>query len=491
MPKFLRSLETKAVQGDTDAPIRWAGSAARVTQAGMAPWLGWSTDRAITDGYQREPAVFRGIHALAVAIASLPVVLRENDPWHGKIIDTTEDPLLQMLNRHANPLEFGFAFRYRLVTQLMLVERGVAVERLKSKSGKLLGLHLLPPDITVPIPPTLKQLAENPDQLIDHWEVRVPGFPTQSIPTEDVCWIRWPHPTDVYAGVTPIRPLALSIDTSYAARLYNRRFLAKDGRPGGIVTIAGGITREEKIELQRRLSGIDNVGETTVLGADDVNYVDLAARPRDMAYKDLRPAMKEEIYEGIGTPESVAGNASGRTFANADAEKENWYVNEVMPTGGLVAQALSIWTSGGDIDEVLGYDTSQVAVLQRFDRERGQYHLQEGLSGAITRSEYRILTGREPLTKEQMDDLFIPNPDAPPAPAPGAAGGGAAGDPGSNAPTPPKPGMVPRVPGGAQLGGTGLKEAEWTDEASPSELGAPTRPRGFTRRRVSGLPRSF
>lgn len=489
--KFLRSLESKATQGDPEAPIRFAGSAARVLQTGQAPWLGWSTQRAITDGYQREPAVFRGIHALAVAVSSLPVVLRQDDPWHGKIIDTTEDPMLELLNRKANGMEFGSAFRYRTVTQLMLSERGVAVERIKSKGGKLLALHLLPPDITVPIPPTIEQMAEDPDQLVHHWEVRVPGFPTQIVPADDVCWIRWPHPTDVYTGVTPIRPLALSIDTSYAARLYNRRFLAKDGRPGGIVTVKGGITRDEKQELQRRLSGVDNVGETSVLGADDVNYVDLASRPRDMAYKDLRPAMKEEIYSGVGTPESVAGNASGRTFANADAEKENWYVNEVMPTAGLMFQALSIWTSGEQINEVLGADTSKIPVLQRFARELGQYHLQEGLSGAITRTEYRELTGREALTKEQMDDLFIPNPDAPqPAGGPPGAGGGMA-------PTPPKPGMVPRVPGGASLGGTGtgmkadMETDEWTDEGSLSGSAAPTRPHGFTRRRVSGLPRSF
>lgn len=413
--KFLSTLETKAVQGDPTGPPRWLGSAQRTSTPGQAPWLGWSTLRATTDAYEREPYVFRSIHALAVAISRLPVVLRKDDPWNGEILDTTEDPLLQVLNRRANGMEFGTAFKYRLVTQLMLSKRGIFVERIKSNGGKLLGLHLLDPDCTHPITPTMEELRADPSLMVSRYDVKLPGLPTFEVPAEDVCWIRWPHPINVYSGVTPIESLGLSIDTAFYARLHNRTFLANDGRPGGVLALKGRLSPDETAELQSRFGGKQPAGRTTVLSVDDATYLDTAATPREMAYSELRNAMKEEVLTGVGTPESVAGNASGRTFDNADAEAENWYTYDVMPNAELIGQALSIWTAGGDDDDnVVGFDTSKINVLQRFERLRENQLSTLFQAGLISRGEFRKETGRKPLTDEEALDTTLGPTDKPP-----------------------------------------------------------------------------
>lgn len=442
--KFLRSLETKAYEGDPTGPPRWLGHAQRSTIAGQPPWLNWSTLRAVTDGYERDPYVFRAIHAIAVAISRLPVVLRQDDPWHGTILDTTEDPLLQILNRRANGIEFGSAFRYRLVTQLFLSKRGVFVERVKSNGGKLLGLHLLPPDATYPIAPTAQELRDNPNALVSRFDVKLPGLPILQVPADDVCWIRWPHPIDAYSGVTPMESLGLSIDTSFYARLHNRTFLANDGRPGGVLALKGRLSSDEQAELQSRFGGKQPAGRTSVISVEDASYLDMAATPREMAYGELRGAMKEEILMGVGTPESMAGNASGRTFANADAERENWYVDDVLPNAELIGQALSIWTAGGEEDDnVVGYDTSKIAVLQRFERDRLSFALQEFLAGTRTRTEYRLAAGREPLTPEELGDLYGAAPVADPTGSgkltPALGAGTPALGPGQQEKPPPKP----------------------------------------------------
>lgn len=414
MARLFAGWGTKALDTDVAANRRWATTARRLLMPGQPAFSTWSAERAVQDGTERDIWAFRAVHMLALGVARLPVVLRDGDPWNGALLKGSDDPILRILNRRANGMEFGKMFRYRLTWQLSISKPGVFIERVISRRGDLLALKLLPLDITKPVPDVNGRL--------DHFKVSMPDGSSYKIPPEDVCWIRWPHPTDPWTGMTPFEALGISIDTSFAARLYNRRFLAKDGRPAGLVAIKGQMADDELDELSRRFSGMGGVGDIAFIEDPEggFQWQDFGAKPRDMAYPQLRGAMKEEILVGVGTPEGIAGNTSGRTFDNMDAEREGWYVDGVMPTAEVIADALTPWTADGEEgNHCLGYDVSHIAVLGRHQRERDSYMLTEWLAGLITDDEYRDATGRDPLDDAQREHLYqaAQRPATPGAPA--------------------------------------------------------------------------
>ena len=160
---------------------------------------------------------------------------------------------------------------------------------------------------------------------------------------EDVVWIRRPHPLDPYLSMTPMESAGIAIEIENLAKLYNRNFLLNDGRPGGLLVLRGEIDEDDKEELRSRFRGnMSRFGTTTVVSADDgVDYVDTSSNPRDAAYIQMRQITKEEILASFGVPESVIGNAAGRTFNNASEEVSVFWNETMSPHLEVLARALA------------------------------------------------------------------------------------------------------------------------------------------------------
>ena len=118
----------------------------------------------------------------------------------------------------------------------------------------------------------------------------------------------------------------MSVELDHFARLYNVTFMSNDGRPAGVLAVRdskGGATDIDETIMnrveERFAKGPQEAGKLSVL-AGELSYVDLATRPRDMQYENTAKNAKTEILSGFGVGESVLGDASGRTFDNADNE---------------------------------------------------------------------------------------------------------------------------------------------------------------------------
>ena len=273
----------------------------------------WDIEKAYREGVQRVTWVFRCIDAIAGNQARLPMVLRKDNSPHGEIINKNND-LLDILNSRSNEGENSFIFRFRLSSQLLMSTRGVFIERVRGRDGKVIGLYLLPPQHTAPIPDARK--------FVSGYEVSLPGGDKKVINPDDVIWIRRPHPLDPYLSLTPMETAGVAIEIENLAKIYNRNFLLNDGRPGGLLVVRGEMDEDDKEELRSRFRGnLNRTGATSVIASEDgVDFVDTSASPRDAAYIQMRQITKEEILASFGVPESVIGNASGRTFSNASEE---------------------------------------------------------------------------------------------------------------------------------------------------------------------------
>jgi HK97 family phage portal protein len=413
---------------------------------------------------QRVTWVFRCIDAISGNQARLPAVLRKNNSPDGEIVSGRNSDLLNLLNTKANEGENSFVFRFRMSSQLLMSTRGVFIEKVRGRDGKLIALHLLPPQHTAPIP--------DPKKFVSGFEVTLPNGGKKIIRPDDVVWIRRPHPLDPYLSLTPMETAGIAIEIENLAKLYNRNFLYNDGRPGGLLVIRGEMDEDDKEELRSRFRGnINRAGATSVIAADDgVDFVDTSASPRDASYTEMRQITKEEILAAFGVPESVIGNAAGRTFSNAAEEIRVFWMETMQPHLEVLGRALDEL----DEDYYVDFDTSDVPILIIAKQERERYLLDEFGNGLISGNEYREGTGRKKIESELMDAMLA-NPNLTPIGNTEKPFNPAEQQPVDMVGAPPPPAEEAAAVGPAAAEGTAAPVAEETEvpaEPSPAQQAA-------------------
>ena len=397
----------------------------------------WDIERVYREGVAKVTWVARCIDAIAGNQARLPIVLKKENSPFGEILKGSKaknSEILKILNTKSNMGENSFIFRYRLSSQLLMSTRGVFIEKIYGRDGRIIALNLLPPQSTAPIP--------DPKNFVSGYEVRMPNGGVVIMKPKDIIWVRKPHPLDPYLSMTPLEAAGIAIEIENLAKVYNRNYLINDGRPGGLLVLRGEIDEDDKDELRNRFRGnLARAGATTVISSDDgADFVDTSASPRDAAYIQMRQITKEEILASFGVPESVIGNASGRTFSNAGEEIRVFWNETMLPHLEPIARALD------DLDEeyYVDFDVSNVPVLILYEQERNRYTKEEFTQGLISLNEYREKTGKKEVESDLADSLLL-NPNLTPIantkkkmeepPQAGVMGG------------PPAPGMPPGAPG--------------------------------------------
>ena len=387
------------------API--AGSYGLVSDSSHGAYKdGWDIERAYKDGVSKITWVWRSIDAIASNQAKLPMILRKDNQFDGEIV--TNAPVLNLLNNRANVGESAWDFRYRLSSQLLMSTRGVFIEVVRGNGGVPVSLNLLPPQYTSPIP--------DQKTFVKGFLVELPsqhgGNPTKiTMKPEDVIWVRRPHPLDPYLSMTPMEAAGIAIEIEMLAKMYNRNFLINDGRPGGLLVIRSDMEDEDKEELRSRFRGnISRTGSVGVISSEDgADFVDTAASPREAAYVQMRDLTKDEILAAFGVPESILGNASGRTFANAAEEGRVFWSETMDPHLKLISSSAYAL----DAQHFLDFDKSSVPILIVAKQERDGYALEEKAAGVISANEYREISGRKKVESE-LADALLANPNLTP-----------------------------------------------------------------------------
>lgn len=386
----------------------------------------WNTDRAVREGFEVNPWIYRAVHVTASKLVGWEVVLRQGHPVKGLPLDASADPtrLLHMFNVQSNPWERAKVFRYRLYAQWLLSGRGVFVEVRRSRAGRIAMLTLLDPDMVEILPTVIGENADGTKQVDPIGAFRVTvhdgSAPYNDLPRFDpkadfdeqpgaVLWVRSPHPTLMFRGMAPIQAAALSADMDRAARMYNKRFMDGDGRPGGILLVKGHAENDQLEILEARVNGgPDSAGRLTALEGDDLTFVDTSGSPRDTQWSDTMDRMRKEVSIAFGTPESVLGDSSGRTFDNADAEKANWLEDTVTKMADMLDDQLDILTGSWDDALFLRHDYSAEWVLGRHKRDEIDRASVDYREGRITLNQWLVIAGKDEIDEPWARVLFLP-----------------------------------------------------------------------------------
>lgn len=265
----------------------------------------WDLDQAVTLGMEKVIWVFRCVHVISAAQAGLEILLNEvGRTPNGKVIP--DDNLYHLLNIRPNPIDNAWNFRYRLSAQLLLSVKGAFIEIVRSAADIPVEIYLLDPGTV--------EISVDPYKGVDHYEVtRGDGQVDDVDPKNIIHLLTYPHPTDRFSQVPPIVSARIPIETDWLARMFNRKFLQNDGRPGMIIAVNGDMTSEDAMEIQRNFSGgSSGAGRTQLIEAEGIEVIDTSAKPRDVQWNELIQDAKDVILLAFGCPESVLGNASGR-----------------------------------------------------------------------------------------------------------------------------------------------------------------------------------
>ncbi len=408
--KFLSGAKARAIQ-TKGAREAYAIPASR---AGKPYKDSWDLDRAMRDAMLKVIPVFRAVHVIADNQARLPFEVRQGSEDGAEM---PGHPLVRLLNQAPNLDETSYSFRYRLSAQVLLSRKGAFVEIVKDRIGNIQSLYLLDPRRTNPV--VSREIAvkravnKEPIRLVEGYQIDLGQGQSETLDPDQVAWIRLPHPIDPLSGMTPLEAAGLTIDIDVLARLYNRTFLQNDGRPGGIVGVKGDMDDDVADELESRFNqGTRGAGRVTVLEADDLSWVDTAVSPRDAQYVQALAGTKVDLLGAFGVPESLAyGNASGRTWDNADAERAIFWESTELGHLALLGDGLN--KADGDDASFSHFDTSGVDVLQRVEiARRGEMRGEVG-SGLRTLDSYLEETGRDPVGSDEARSYFRPMGDVP------------------------------------------------------------------------------
>lgn len=360
----------------------------------------WDVHRAVRDGMGKVIWVFRAVHTIADAQARLPVVARSGNADTGAVV--ADHPLSVLLNTKPNPYESAYTFRYRLSCQVLLNRKGAYIEIQRDRTGRPVALFLSPPHMTAPVP--------DPRRFVSGYVIDLSaiGEGLTTLKPEQISWVKLPHPTDPYDGMTPLEAAGISVDIDFLARMYNRTFLQNDGRPGGIVGVKGEMDDDTQSELTDRWNrGVGGAGRVSVIEADGLDFVDTAVTPRDAQHVETQGLTKAAILGAFGVPESIAaGNASSRTFSNAEAERAIFWDPGMLGHCALLADGFEYFDDDPNIR--MGYDFSGVESLQAAENARRTSALDEYRAGARTLDSYLAETGREPLGTPEARSYWLP-----------------------------------------------------------------------------------
>lgn len=208
-------------------------------------------------------------------------------------------------------------------TQSVFVEAGAQHKQLTGETWWVIARNErvdLPLEMWVVRPDRIRPVPD-PEQFLLGYMYTGPDGQEVALRTEDVIFIRTPHPTDPYRGIGPVQALLTDLDAVRYSAEWNRSFFLNSAEPGGIIEVPNGLSDTEFDELRDRWNeqhkGVANAHRVAIL--EHGQWKDRKFTQRDMQFAELRNLSREVIREAFGFPKPMTGAVDDVNRANGDS----------------------------------------------------------------------------------------------------------------------------------------------------------------------------
>jgi HK97 family phage portal protein len=302
----------------------------------------WNAEQAIKFGYMSQIYVYRCAQKIATDIASLPFRVGADPDKPGDY--DTKSPMAQHLGPmpgHPNPeLTARVMLTHSIAMYLVTgrwaweIDRGGDGSR---RAGEPVAIW----------PLAVHQLEPNPtnsgNQYFDGFTYFVQGQ-QKTLRNDQIVYAWKPSLLDPRQPESVLQAARLNVDVASMLDQYSAAFLRNNATPATAVVTEAWATPEDRDAFQAQFNGsyggVKNAGRTAFLEANgdgekgvtgmfDIKPIGLSQK--DAQFNDQLRAQISSICVAFGVPLSKLGDASGRTFSNADQEDENYWT-DLLPT---------------------------------------------------------------------------------------------------------------------------------------------------------------
>jgi HK97 family phage portal protein len=342
-------------------------------------------------GWRNSAVAYRCIVAIATNAATCPLEIL-NDGG-----EAVPNEVADLWN-HA-PNEYMSARVLREISWLRLETRGqtfIYMDRGNSGRGPVSALHVL--DQSWAIEPVIDNTGPEDTQTLIGYHVHGSSGRTGFLLPEEMLWLRYPDPDDVWAALPPLRAARFALELDDYARRYQSATLQRGGTPGGVVYL-GDVDehthKQVRADLQARHESPENAGRHLVLsGPVPAKYDRIGLTSEEVSYLDTRVRTAEEVMLAFGVPRDYL--MGGTTYENRDAARTTLWSDTIVPKLQVVASEIDLVVVP-DPTQTAQFNVDEVEALQESADARHGRLVTLVQNDIVTIDEAREEIGQEPL----------------------------------------------------------------------------------------------
>jgi HK97 family phage portal protein len=342
-------------------------------------------------GWRNSAVAYRCIAAIATNAATVPleVVNIEGTPVPNDITG---------LWNHA-PNNYMSARVLREIAWLRLETQGqcyIFMDRGTTGQGAVQSIHVLDQSWTVQ--PIVDNTGPDGIEVLVGYQVGGASGKTGVLLPEEMLWLRYPDPDDVWSYLPPLRAARHAIELDEYARRYQSASLSRGGTPGGVVYLGDvdeNTHKQVKADLQARHERPEDAGRHLILsGPTQAHYDRISLTAEEVGYLDTRVRSADEVMLAFGVPRDYL--MGGTTYENRAAARATLWSDTILPKLQVVASEIDLQVVP-DILQTAQFHTEEVEALQESTDQRVSRTIQLVNADVLTIDEARAGVGLEPL----------------------------------------------------------------------------------------------
>jgi len=260
-----------------------------------------------------------------------------------------------------------------------------------------------------PVPSHWIEPIHLPNKLFAYYRVQLPGLGEPiKVPTRQIVPFMMPDPSDPFAALAPMQAMARTVMTDFSFEMAQRMSLENGLNPGLAIMVgkpndyAGvgqdqmTLTAEQRQQLtdavKRRYRGVTRFDEPMILDALIKDVKPITTNPREMAFKDSGPLIRNRLTQGWGMNPITLGEIEGVNYASSGVADH--HVCFAPGTGVFTAAGVKAIEDVRVGDSVMGHSGKWRRVTATMRRDYSGPAVSGAVSGVNTPA---LMTAEHPV----------------------------------------------------------------------------------------------